>query len=566
MYLFQKSLRHLKSIFLWVLFSLLIFPSLTHAQSSCGTDEIHEFQMKTNSDYKRMYLQQNEAIQSIVQNKGNARQSEEETVYTIPVVVHVVHLGEDVGTGSNISDFQITEAIRGLNERYRNAIGDGADIRLEFCLASQDPSGQPTNGINRVDGSVVKNYQQYGIGGSCDGTSASETAIKNLSRWPVLKYYNIWVVHKICGGWAGYAYYPNGLAYDGAVMLRNYMTYGSTTLAHEIGHGFNLPHTFNGDNGNKFCPPNKNCATQGDYVCDTPPHKQNDCGASNPCTSEGIWDNSRFNYMSYCSKKTRFTQGQKDRIRASLNVYPRANLLNSSGCNVLIDNAIVLKDILNLSETVCNSNQLEPIIRVENIGNNVIDSFRITYTLNGENENTIAWIGAILPNKEVSIQLPKLKEIVGENTLEVSISLPNGEEGIGDPRTRSINFNYDPSACFVTVWQSDHTGASNNNQIIFPGQSNSSFDAYWEELNNTSNWGVATVSGSRNTLTFSQAGTYRISVAPKENGLHSIQMNISGDEFKIVDVEQWGKIDWSSFSSSFSGCKNLLFQPLTRLY
>ncbi|HZH68756.1 MAG TPA: M43 family zinc metalloprotease, partial [Chitinophagales bacterium] len=401
------------------MFLLLISPSLSHAQSSCGTDEIHEFQMKTDSEYRRLHLQQNDAIRTIIQNKENARGAADETVYTIPVVVHVVHLGEDVGTGSNISDHQIREAIRGLNERYRNIRGDGEDIRLEFCLATQDPNGLPTNGINRVDGSGVKNYEQYGIGGSCDGTSASETAIKNLSRWPVLKYYNIWVVHKICGGWAGYAYYPNGFAFDGAVMLRHYMTYSSSTLAHELGHGFNLAHTFNGDDGNRFCPPNKNCATQGDYVCDTPPHKQNECGISSTCSTEGDWDNSRFNYMSYCSKKTRFTQGQKDRIRATLSVYPRANLLKSSGCKSIINNSIVLKDISNLSGTICHSNQLKPVIKVENTGANVIDSIRIAYTLNGKNEKIIAWTGTISQNEEVSIQLPKLEEVIGENVLDV---------------------------------------------------------------------------------------------------------------------------------------------------
>src|SRR5690606_24351055 len=106
----------------------------------------------------------------------------------------------------------------------------------------------------------------------------------------------------------------------------------SIVLTHEVGHGFNLPHTFNGDGGNSSCPNNNNCTTQGDYVCDTPPHKQNDCGSSNPCTTSGIWDNSRRNYMSYCGTRNRFTQGQKERTRASLLVYPRSHLLNSPAC------------------------------------------------------------------------------------------------------------------------------------------------------------------------------------------------------------------------------------------
>ena len=42
-------------------------------------------------------------------------------VYTIPVVVHVIHKGEAVGTGTNISDAQINSAITNLTDTYRNA-------------------------------------------------------------------------------------------------------------------------------------------------------------------------------------------------------------------------------------------------------------------------------------------------------------------------------------------------------------------------------------------------------------------------------------------------------------
>jgi len=110
------------------------------------------------------------------------------------------------------------------------------------------------------------------------------------------------------------------------------MTYNSTTLSHEIGHAFNLPHTFNGDNDGDDCPQNSTCSTQGDYSCDTPPHKISDCGSTNPCTTEGIWDNSRRNYMSYCGSTNRFTQDQKNRMHASLQVAPRMHLLNSDAC------------------------------------------------------------------------------------------------------------------------------------------------------------------------------------------------------------------------------------------
>ncbi|MDV7401643.1 hypothetical protein RZS08_60045, partial [Arthrospira platensis SPKY1] len=77
----------------------------------------------------------------------------------VPVVVHVIHRGENVGVGSNISDAQILGAIDGLNGRWTGQIGDGVDMGFEFCLARRDPQDQPTSGIVRVDGRTVPGYE-----------------------------------------------------------------------------------------------------------------------------------------------------------------------------------------------------------------------------------------------------------------------------------------------------------------------------------------------------------------------------------------------------------------------
>ncbi len=313
--------------------SILFVQMQSKAQSAeCGTDYIHKNRMQTDSAYRRQILTLESQVESITQNHANNKSTS--TLYTIPVVVHVIHLGEPIGTGTNISDIQIQQAIAGLNDRFRNVNGLGVDVELEFCLASTDTNGNSTNGINRVNGSSVPNYSANGIkptGNTCSG--AVETAIKDLSRWPVSDYYNIWVVSEICnGGFVGYASYPVGGLYDGLVIVSTSMTSNSGTLPHEVGHGFFLYHTFNGDGGNVSCPVDSNCLIDGDRVCDTPPHKQGDCGTTNPCTSAGVWDNSRYNYMAYCPLVNRFTQGQKDRIRATAIVPPRASLLTSVGC------------------------------------------------------------------------------------------------------------------------------------------------------------------------------------------------------------------------------------------
>jgi hypothetical protein len=291
--------------------------------------------MQTDSAYRNQIVTLESQVEAITQN--HASNKLRSTLNTIPVVVHVIHLGEPIGIGSNITDIQIQQAIAGLNDRFRNINGLGVDVELEFCLASKDPNGNSTNGINRVDGSSVPNYSANGItptGNPCSGAVA--TIIKDLSKWPVSDYYNIWVVSEICnGGFVGYASYPVGGLYDGLVIVSTSMTSTSGTLPHEVGHGFFLYHTFNGDVGNVSCPVDTNCLIDGDRVCDTPPHKQSDCGTTNPCTSSGVWDNSRYNYMAYCPLVNRFTQGQKDRIRTTAIVAPRVSLLTSVGCGPL---------------------------------------------------------------------------------------------------------------------------------------------------------------------------------------------------------------------------------------
>ena len=321
--------------------SLLFFQMQGKGQSAeCGTDYIHKNRMQTDSTYRNQIVTLESQVEAITQNQANNKLKS--TLYTIPVVVHVIHLGEPIGTGSNISDIQIQQAIAGLNNRFSNVNGLGVDVELEFCIASKDPNGNSTNGINRIDGSSVPNYSANGIkptGNTCSG--AVETAIKDLKRWPVSDYYNIWVVSKICnGGFVGYASYPVGGFYDGLVIVSTSMTSNSGTLPHEVGHGFFLYHTFNGDGGNVSCPIDTNCIINGDRICDTPPHKQGDCGTTNPCSSAGEWDNSRYNFMSYCPLVTRFTQGQKDRIRATAIIAPRASLLTSVGCGTVGNNEI----------------------------------------------------------------------------------------------------------------------------------------------------------------------------------------------------------------------------------
>jgi hypothetical protein len=386
--------KHLKN------FPILIFLFLFQLQgmgqsAECATDYIHNNLMQTDSDYQKQIHLLEAQVEASIQNHGHSKSKS--TIYTIPVVVHVLHLGESIGTGSNISDIQIQQAIIGLNNRFRNINGLGADVEMEFCLASKDPNGNSTNGINRVNSSSVPNYSTNGItptGNTCSG--AVETAIKDLSRWPVSDYYNIWVVSEICNGsFVGYASYPVGGLYDGLVIVSTSMTSTSGTLPHEMGHGFFLYHTFNGDGGNVSCPVDTNCLINGDYICDTPPHKQGDCGLTNPCTSPGVWDNSRYNYMAYCPLVNRFTQGQKDRIIATVMVAPRASLLTSVGCETVGINESSNSNIFSVYPNPAN-NQINVKTNAKLLGSVYIvydNTGKLVLTGKINSENTVIELG-----------------------------------------------------------------------------------------------------------------------------------------------------------------------------
>ncbi len=340
-----------------LLIPLSFFCMTVGAQNfGCGTDELHKRLLLTDSSYANNFkLLENSVQAKIIQKHALNGAPGAPINYTIPVVVHVIHLGEAVGTGTNISDAQIQQAINGLNDRFSNTIGSSVNVQISFCLAKRDPYGCSTTGINRVNGSGISNYSTYGIENGCTG-GADEDSIKSLSRWPVSDYYNIWVVTEICDGqWGGYAYYPWGGANDGTVIIYNAMYYNNLTLAHELGHGLNLPHTFNGSSGDSICPIDTNCLVNGDHLCDTQPHKQNDCGSSNPCVGSGTWDNSRYNYMSYCfptQSLARFTPDGKDRMQATMLVTPRASLATSLGC-VPHFNATITKTNL-ACNAICN--------------------------------------------------------------------------------------------------------------------------------------------------------------------------------------------------------------------
>lgn len=292
----------------------------------CAAHIIHNKLMQTDP----AYAQRMQEFENYVVAQSNAINSKAPATYRIPVVVHVMHKGEAVGTGTNVSDADIQKAIRNMNERYRKTkpgLG-GVDMQIEFALAVRDPNGNCTNGITRVNMSGNATYMASGVQAS-SSNGITDAALKAVTSWTRTKYYNIYLVSEFDNnnggsGVQGYAYTAtsHGNSVDGAAILASNFTNDFTmTTTHELGHALNLLHTFEGDNNGNSCPPAG--AGQGDMCGDTPPHirSASDCNTAGSNSCDGGSSNNLFihNYLDYSSDDcvNTFTANQRTRALAA---------------------------------------------------------------------------------------------------------------------------------------------------------------------------------------------------------------------------------------------------------
>ena len=323
-------------------------------QEKCKAAIEHNRLLQIDPNYAAKVLQNESIVQQIL-NSGSRTQ----TIYTIPVVVHVMHLGESVGVGTNITDAQIQSAIDNLNDCYGGLSPYITDVGIQFSLAKRTPVCASTSGILRVDCSGFSDGGDDYI--TVGATDNNRDALKALSKWPNTSYYNIWIVNEIDNndggaGTQGYAYFPGASStVDGAVILYNSFGYDpsgtlgynlksytnyNATANHELGHALNLYHTFEGDFDDTSCPSGNQCGSDlGDCCSDTDPHKRSDgdCGDSGlTCAGAGT-DLSDIvtNIMAYSSDvcQVKYSTEQQARMRAALE-GTRAGLISSLGATI----------------------------------------------------------------------------------------------------------------------------------------------------------------------------------------------------------------------------------------
>ena len=324
-------------------------------------------------------------ITEFISEHGN--NSTQFTSYTIPVIFHIIHGGQGVGTFPNIPQGQINSQVTVLNQDFpgngfnsgtypanafihwvvnqnlpqanRDSLGRVkiADINIMFCLAEKDTNGNtlPEPGIERIN-YVTRGWQNpntfttpAALRTYFDGT------IKPQSIWNVRKYLNIWVSDKNSAvPYTGFSTYPPlsglpGIPGGGTESTDGIWCYSSAlgsstifpggiyaspnvkgrTITHEAGHYLGLIHIW-GDG---------NCLT--DYCNDTPPAFTSNTGLPayplNPgsCNSpSNSPDGEMFmNFMDYTADpgKYMFTVDQAVRTQTAMVNSPFRNQLGTHG-------------------------------------------------------------------------------------------------------------------------------------------------------------------------------------------------------------------------------------------
>lgn len=402
---------------IFTLLALLVASTSNSQDYFCGADKLRSELLK-DSVLKKELSEVEDNIYNYVSANGIGPN---DTIITIPIVIHIIHKGESLGTGSNLSDDLIHEAVQGLNDRYSGKIGSSPDTKIRFCLAVRDPNGEFTSGINRVDGTVLSGYDSFGMAMFSGTKGAKEKDVKDLSKWPTTQYYNIWIVHNIVN-FAGYAYFPGTTAnpYDGAAIAARTVGYYSPILTHEVGHGLNLFHVF--EQSYKSCPSYTNCSKMDDKVCDTPPSVDlgtGHCQPYSPCKSSYSWLNNRRNYMSYCINFDRFTNGQIDRMRKAIHSTIRDSLRYSLACVPPQANDAGITEFIICDSTVR--------VVLKNFGGNAITKVTVPFMVNDSVRLSYNWTGKLATYQTDTFVISNaiIKADSGKD-LKCWTSLPNG--------------------------------------------------------------------------------------------------------------------------------------------
>ncbi len=352
-------------IFIWA--SLACLTVQSQNVNRCATHDVYEYNAHKNPGYAAAVEHAFNAAKQSAQRIQANKSGDWDTIYRIPIVVHIVYNTPE----QNLDDSLICSQIEVLNQDYRRLNADtsstrsffksrAADTGIEFFLATTDPQGNPTTGITRTytDTPYFSVIGDIFSGSSENGADkVKKTAKGGIDAWDVNNYLNIWVCNmkdpaSIFGLVLGFAYppdnapnwpaeaFPADSTLSGVVIhyevfgRNNPLATGQLEMAnqgrsavHEVGHYLGLRHIW-GDGPLSILIPD--CSVD-DGIDDTPNSGNNsqadaasavNCNINkNTCTDSindlpDMWEN----YMDYSKEECQnmFTQGQAAIMRAML--------------------------------------------------------------------------------------------------------------------------------------------------------------------------------------------------------------------------------------------------------
>lgn len=308
----------------------------------------------------------NESYKELPKPSSSHSKSVSEDIYLRTVVHNLYHDSAD-----SLSTDEINKLLDGLNDLFSgsnidtNRIWDEhkpiiANTGIQFCLASSDPDGAFTDGINyrKTD---IEYIPYITTNGQVGKEAVKSDADGGYSPWDINRYFNIWLAPMESASakinyaiphddfWPVNMFLNKGIPGVVITVPINNMSGNSNLLAHECGHALGLMHTFGAVVNAPSC-------DLTDYISDTPPMSFNlnckDQNRSNTCVEDvdDKFDNVS-NIMNY-GCQLMFTLEQAEVMRN--------NILNTTDLDIMIPMGTSCNKISSISEA--KSSDLEIIL------------------------------------------------------------------------------------------------------------------------------------------------------------------------------------------------------------
>lgn len=342
----------MKKLFSAMLIGSSLLSAFAQAQiaSKCGTYQLLEQKFQANPVLKNDYIEHRQLKSLASLNSASSYQKTTATKYTIPVIFHVILTQAKInqlGGTTGIRDRMISQ-LDALNKDYSATNADSSQIPVVFkplfgnaTIEFQPAHKSPTN--SSVDGYEILVTTKANFSSvTNDGCDCKDASLGGINAWDPNKYLNIWVIDIKEAGILGYTVPPSfvnwGWSANMTGVVIDYGNFGKRTsatqffnpsvtdlgrtLTHEIGHFFELEHTFGQD---------ATCSGIGDDgISDTPPQSEPTYNSTSACPSFPLFDVCSssgngimwMNYMDYVDDKcmVMFTKGQVNLMRSQFNV------------------------------------------------------------------------------------------------------------------------------------------------------------------------------------------------------------------------------------------------------